>query len=322
LFYASYAKGYKSGGFNLDRSALGLPIFLPSDPRNTGGRGAPFGVGNLQFDAEKVDAYEVGMKLTGRRYTFNVTGFRQEFSNFQLNTFNGSVFLVQNIVGCETDLGTTDQDTSNPPSAANATGACAADKTGSGVTSQGFELEGAVYPIRDLAVTAGYTYARTKYKSNLAGRNTGAPLDQALFLLPGSQVSNAPRHVVTTSLSWTPEIGSSGMSGLFYVDSRLTSDYNTGSDLFPEKAQDSYVLVNARVGLRGAGERWGLELWAQNIFDKQYDQVAFNTPFQGSFSRAQVQAGGAAAGLGTANQLFSSFLSEPRTYGITLRGRF
>jgi iron complex outermembrane receptor protein len=322
LVYASYARGYKAGGFNLDRSALGQPIYSPTDPRNIGGRGAPFGVGNLQFDAEIVDAYELGMKFSKRGVTFNAALFRQTFKDFQLNTFNGSVFLVQNINGCSSALGTTDQDTTNPANAANATGPCPADDVGVGVESLGVELEGAVTPVRHLSITAGATYAKTKYKSDLVGRNTGIPLDQALFLLPGDNLSNAPEFVVTSSLTWTPPIGGSGLSALFYVDSRMSSEYNTGSDLFPEKEQDSFVVVNGRIGIRGPDERWGLELWGQNLFNVDYTQVAFNTPFQGSFSRAQVERGGSAVGLGTANQLFSSFLAEPRTFGITGRFRF
>ena len=43
--------------------------------------------------------------------------------------------------------------------------------------------------------------------------------------------------------------------GLFYVDGRVTSDYNTGSDLFPQKEQDGFGLVNARVGIRGPDEK-------------------------------------------------------------------
>src|SRR5690606_35770400 len=138
-----------------------------------------------------------------------------------------------------------------------------------------------------------------------------------LFLLPGSQLSNAPKHVVTASFAYTPELGSSGLSGLLYIDGRMSSDYNTGSDLFPEKAQDGLTIVNLRVGFLVPSKRWAVELWAQNVFDVNYQQVAFNTPFQGAGSIAQTQAFGIVG-----NQLFSSFLAEPRTYGVTLRGKF
>ncbi|MDQ8756980.1 TonB-dependent receptor [Sphingosinicella sp. LHD-64] len=319
LVYGSYSRGYKAGGFNLDRSALGLPIFSPTDPRNIGGRGAPFGTLNLQFDPEIVDAYEVGFKWTNRNFTLNFAAFHQEFTNFQLNTFNGSVFLVQNINGCGADLGSTDSDQS-PTS-----GACGVDDVEAGVLSTGFEVEAALYPHRDITITAGFTYANTRYRDNLVGRDTGTPLDPALFLLPGDNLSNAPEYVVTTSFAWTPEIGSSGLSALVYADARLTGDYNTGSDLFPEKEQDGYAIVNARLGIRGPAQRWAIELWAQNLFDVDYQQVAFSTPFQGSGPNnntvAQVQQFGAPTSA-FANQFTSAFLAEPRTFGITGRFRF
>ncbi len=312
LLYASYSRGYKAGGFNLDRSALGQPIFAPNDPRQFGGRNPGFNTLNLQFDPEIVDAYEAGFKWTRRHFILNVAAFRQLFSNFQLNTFNGSVFLVQNINGCGADLGTTDSDLSP------ATGSCASDDVNAGVTTTGVEVEGVIYPRRDLTVTAGFTLADTRYRDDLVGRDTGTPLDPALFLLPGERLSNAPELVVTSSVTWTPAIGSSGMTALVYADARLTSDFNTGSDLFPEKEQDSFAIINARLGLRGPGQRWSVEIWAQNLLDQNYQQVAFNAPFQGSNSRAHVIAFQGQ----TANQMFASFLAEPRTYGITGRFRF
>ena len=299
LAYASYSKGYKAGGYNLDRSDLRSNQFAAPTNANAA---------NLRFGAEKVDAYEIGLKYSSRRFNLNVAAFRQEFKDFQLNTFNGSVYIVQNINACADDLNGADRDQSA------ATGACAG-KEKAGVVSQGVEIETAMFPAANLAVNVGYTYADTKYRKNLVGFNE--PLDPFLFLLPGSTMSNAPKHVVTTSLAWTPDIGSSGLSALFYVDSRLTSDYNTGSDLFPEKMQDGYMLVNGRIGVRGPDQRWSVELWAQNLFNVDYQQVAFAAPFQGAGSSAQTQAFGT-----TANQIFSSFLAEPRTYGVTVRTRF
>ena len=315
LLYGSYSRGYKAGGFNLDRSALGQPIFAPNDPRQFGGRGPGFNTANLQFDPEIVKNWEVGFKWTRPTHSLNVAAFHETFDNFQLNTFNGSVFLVQNVNGCSEDLGTTDSDPSN------ATGACASDNVKSGVVSTGIEVEGALYPRRDLQLTAGVTYANTRYRHNLVGRDTGAPLDSALFLLPGDNLSNAPKWVGTGSISWTPRIGGTGLTGLVYVDARYSGAYNTGSDLFPEKEQGDYTLVNARIGVRWPEQRWAIELWAQNLFNEDYQQVAFNTPFQGSNSVAHVTNFGSPS-FATANQLFSSFLAEPRTYGVTVRGRF
>lgn len=307
LLYGSFARGYKAGGFNLDRSALKAPT-LPFAAVG----GAQALVGNLQFDPELVDSYELGAKYATGPFSVSLSAFRSDFSNFQLNTFNGTVFLVQTINGCSADLGGADRDLSN------ATGACAAGDVGYGVRAEGFELEASLVPARNFRMAAGLTYANTSYRNNLVGNKSGAPLDAALRKLPGDNLSNAPELVATSSITWTPEIGSSGLTGLFYIDGRLTGDYNTGSDLFPQKEQDGYAIFNARIGIRGPDEAWSLELWGQNIFNQDYAQVAFNTPFQAGGASAQFTDPQFPGG----RQLFSHFLAEPRTYGITLRGKF
>ncbi|MFA5964209.1 MAG: TonB-dependent receptor [Sphingomonas sp.] len=308
LVYGSYARGYKAGGFNLDRSALKSPIgsFAAAG-------GAQSLVHNLQFAQEINNAFEIGAKYSSPTFSLNVAAFHQAFKNFQLNTFNGSVFLVQNINGCKTDLAGGDRDLSA------ATGACAPGDVKAGVISQGVELEAVLTPIRNFTVNAGFTYSNTKYAKNLVGNASGAPLDPALRLLPGDNLSNAPETVVTTAVTWTPPLGSSGLSGLFYVDGRLSGDYNSGSDLFPQKEQDSFFVMNARIGIRGPKQKWAIEFWGQNILNAQYTQVAFSTPFQAgganaTFTPDSRYPGGA--------QIFSAFLAEPRTYGVTIRGKF
>ncbi|WP_262503976.1 TonB-dependent receptor [Sphingosinithalassobacter sp. CS137] len=282
LVYASYSRGYKAGGFNLDRSALKSPIL----PFSLAG-GASL-VSNLQFDEETVDAYEIGAKYSTGPFSLNLAAFRQEFSNFQLNTFNGTVYLVQNINGCGSNLGTG--------------GTCDPDDITPGVISQGVELEATLVPIRDVRFSLGATYADTRYADRLVGSDEGDPLDPALALLPGDNLSNAPEIVVTSSFAYTPELGNSGLSGLFYIDARLADDYNTGSDLVPQKEQDSFAVVNGRIGVRA--DNWSLEVWGQNLFDVGYTQVGFSSPFQAPA------------------QIYSAYLAEPRTYGITLRGNF
>ncbi len=326
LVYGSFSRGYKAGGFNFDRSALKAPLQPIANGTLTTSFAALGGaqalVGNLQFEPEKVNSFEIGAKYSTGPFGLSVTGFRQEFKSFQLNTFDGTVFIVQNVNGCTTSLGGGDRDQSKFAAAPNfnanaaATGSCAAGDVGYGVISQGVELEASLVPARNFRVSAGMTYADTKYRDNLVGTNAGGPLNQALRKLPGDNLSNAPEVVVTGSAAWTPELGSSGLSALFYADTRLSGDYNTGSDLFPQKEQDSFALVNARVGIRGPGEKWAIEFWGQNVFNKNYAQVAFNSAFQEGAATANFQDPQYPGG----RQLFSQFLAEPRTYGVT--GRF
>jgi iron complex outermembrane receptor protein len=135
----------------------------------------------------------------------------------------------------------------------------------------------------------------------LVGNADGAPLSPSLSRLPGKQLSNAPRNVWTNAVTWTPAIGSTGLTGLVYVNARSSSRYNTGSNLAPNKVQQGFTVVNARIGVRGPDEAWAAELWAQNLLNQDYTQVIFDSAFQGSYT---------------------AYLGDPRTYGLTVRARF
>ena len=295
LTYLSYSRGYKAGGFNLDTAAL-----KPSAPSAY----------DLQFKPEIVDAYEIGGKLDLRHFKVNAAVFYEQFQDFQLNLFNGVNFQVTNIESCKDSLNGADTDGSS------VTGACAKDRTRPGVTSTGFELESYLYPARDVAISAGFTLADTKYRKNLTGVD-GSALGAGLFQLPGRTISNSSKYTVTGSAAWTPALTDS-LSALAYIDFRYQSDLNTGSDLDFEKMQDGFLLVNARIGLYGRDKVWGIELWSQNLLDKKYQQIAADAPAQGSGTYRQVAAGL----LTTANPLYITFPAEPRTFGFTVRTRF
>ncbi|MGL6044387.1 MAG: TonB-dependent receptor domain-containing protein, partial [Sandaracinobacteroides sp.] len=313
LTYASYSKGYKSGGFNLDRSGLG------AGPAN----GYAVNLNDLQFGAEKVDSFEIGAKLDLRSFSLNVAAFYSEFDQFQLNTFNGTNFLVENIVSCRDDLNGGDRDFAGLPvngvpltaAQAAATGACASDRVKPGVSSKGVEIETAIFPVQDLMFNLGFTYAQTEYANNLVGV-AGRPFPTPLFALPGQQLSNAPEFVLTGAVTWTPQINDS-LGALFYLDYRYQSAIQTGSDLFPEKEQDGVLVVNGRIGVASNDKKWAIEFWAQNLLDQDYKQVGFNSPLLGGGTIAQTARGGP-----TTNGLYGAFLAEPRTYGITVRTRF
>jgi outer membrane receptor protein involved in Fe transport len=302
LTYASFSRGYKGGGYNLDRSAM----------TRTGGTGpvSPTAtLDSLKFNPEINNAIEVGGKYNGRGFDVNLAVFQQSFDDFQLNLFNGIAFEVDTVNSCSDDLGGTDTDNSS------LTGACTG-KLKSGVRSRGVELEFFTRPMRDVTLNVGGIYANTRYRKNLVGAG-GDPTSAELFQLPGRRLSNSSAFTITASSSWTPRIGTSGLSGLLYVDARHSSEFNTGSDLDREKIQKPYTVVNGRIGIRGPDQAWAVELWAQNILNKNYKQVAFDAPLQGTGTVRGVEQGFYTR----STQLFGAFLAEPRTYGLTLRAR-
>jgi iron complex outermembrane receptor protein len=317
LTYASYSRGYKAGGFNLDRAALrrangnGAVCVSTAQP---GCGGIVASGADLRFKPETNDAIELGAKYNGPGFDLNVALFHQLFRDFQLNTFNGLNFIVENINACKEDLSGADADNSL------ATGTCTGG-TKAGVRSQGIEVEAFTRPMRFLEVNAGVTFADTKYRHNLVGAD-GRALTPALFQLPGRRISNSSQWTLTGAIAWTPPIGGTGLSALVYADARHMSSFNTGSDLDIEKTQKPFTVVNARLGLRGRNNSWSVELWAQNLLNEDYMQVAFDAPIQGSCSQRGAVAGFCVPTPNRATQLFGAFLGEPRTFGVTFRANF
>jgi iron complex outermembrane recepter protein len=291
LTYASFSKGYKGGGYNLDRSGLALnsslgataglyPLLNSTNPlvsRDT-----------LQFDPEKVDAYELGAKYSTSFFSVNAALFYQKFTNFQLNTFNGINFIVANLPE---------------------------------VKSKGVELEVFASPVDGLLIGGGFTLADSKYGDDLTTPLTGAafappsaanPAGGALFRLPGARLTNAPLYTLSFNAGYTGDLADTGMQYFINGDMRYQSELNSGSDLDIEKTQEGYALVNGRIGIKNADDLWSVELWVRNLFDKDATQVNFDAPLQGS--------GGRQALVNT--QTFNGFLNEPRTFGVTVRTKF
>ena len=90
--FARYARGYKSGGFNLSRTAAqttpGNPV---ADPNR------------VIFNPEIVDAYEAGAKFRfwDGRAQVNANVFFQTLDNYQTNAFDGTSFRIINAGGLE-----------------------------------------------------------------------------------------------------------------------------------------------------------------------------------------------------------------------------
>ncbi len=254
--YISFGRGFKAGGFNLDRAGLDNPL-----------TGALNEASDLQFEEEGVDSWEIGAKgtLWDNRLSLNVALFNSEFEDFQLNTFNGISFVVDNLEA---------------------------------VTSQGIEIEFNSALTDYLTLAGGLTAAETEYDDNVALPN-----------LAGQQITNAPELVASMSATYERP-WRDGMSWFFHVDGRYNGEMNTGSDLDIEKRQGGFTVWNARLGISRDASGWEAELWSRNLTDKDYVQVAFDGPLQGS---------GTGPG---ATQTFAAYLADPMTWGATVRYRF
>lgn len=267
MTYLSYARGYKAGGFNFDR---------PNATFSIGATG--FAVAyrpTTAFKPETVDAYELGIKTAwfNNALNLNAAVFHQSYQDFQLNTFLGTRFIVESIPE---------------------------------LTSDGVEVDFLWRAADGLSFQGGITYADTRYETFTAAQLVDPTAFAGLNRLPGSRGSFAPEWSASVAGSYERSLAE-GLIGRLNVTAKYMSDFNTGSDLAPQKAQDGFTLVNARIGVGSEDKRWMLEGWAQNLTDEEYIQVAFNSPLQGLETDP------------AAIRTYTGFLGAPRTYGLTLR---
>ena len=249
MTYLSAARGYKGGGFNLDR-------VQSADGDSASGAGI-VPVLDTSFPAEFVNSYELGAKTTwaGGTLLLNATAFHQEYQDFQLNSFLGTSFVVRSIPE---------------------------------VTSTGVDAEVLWQPqtVSGLMLQGGVMYARTRLGDDIPGvdfqQRTPLSSSGALYKLPGATMPFAPEWSGSLSATYEWDFANS-LEGRFNIGAKYMGAYNTGSDLDVEKRQSAYTVANARLGVGAADGRWVVELWGTNITGTDYVQVGFDAPLQGLF---------------------------------------
>ena len=231
--YVSYSRGYKSGGFNLD------PTSYKIDDLGTVIADA------TEFVKETIDSGEIGVKsqwLDGL-LTINAAAWYAEIDDFQLNTFEGAFFTVNNVPD---------------------------------VDSKGIELEYAWAILDGVMFQGGVTLLDTRYGHD-AGSQVGKPG------LDDKRITNAPEWQASQSLIVDRELTFlDGYRYTFNFNWFFLGKHNTGSSLGPEKEQDDVSIFNGQLGIRTADERYEATLWGNNLLDQTYDVIIFNSVSQGS----------------------------------------
>ena len=178
--------------------------------------------------------------------------------------------------------------------------------------SKGFELETVIRPDDHFTVNAALTYAKATYPKNCAGTST----EINVVNLCGASLTNAPQITAITGATYANTIGDN-LKYFLTAQVKLESDSRTSTQptelpatpalvgTTPKLAfdiQDSNVKINLRAGIGSINDSVGIELWVQNLTDEPTRGVTFNTTLR-SGSR-------------------STFILEPRTFGVTVRGKF
>lgn len=304
MTYVSGSRGYKAGGFNLDRESVqcaanGTAVNAQTNSAcpvaggliATGRPGASWVADpDTSFSPETVDSYELGTKTQWLDNTLvvNVSLFHQKFTDFQLNTFAGTQFVVVTLPE---------------------------------VTSKGIDMDFLwSSPIEGLRFQGGGTIADT-----IIGRYTGTDFKNYSDFLPVAhmqdrRLSFAPKYTASLAATYETPILDNKLIFRSNVSAKYNSAYNTGSDLNSAKVQKEFTVVNARIGIGLPDDSVRIELWSQNLFDQDYLQVGFNGTFQVP-STAPAFIGQDPGIINNPSSVFDAFLGAPRTVGLTLRAK-
>lgn len=230
--YASYARGFKSGGINMS----GLPLDNLNQPV----------LATAVIRPERNTTYEVGLKakLLDQRLIVNLAGYSTQVRDFQATIVDSS-----QTVALRGYL-------SNIPR----------------VTVKGFELDATARVARGLQLRASTAYAEGEYADYPAGPcplevQTSATL---ACNLTGQRLAGLPRWSTTIGADYTLPVTSSA-SLAFHADSSFKSGYNGDPSLSRFTYIDSYNVTNASIGIR-SDKGWEIAVFARNLFDTDYIQ--------------------------------------------------
>ena len=243
--YASVSRGYKAGGFNLDQESG--DIVTDSATGNIGNASGQTYVDTTRFDPEFSTAYEIGIKGTylDGRARVNIAGFWTDFDDFQLNTFNGLGFTIDNV---------------------------------GEVRARGFELETVLVPLEGMTVNFGVAYSDARY-----GKGTGLSFpitlpNGAASVAPaeGNRLTNAPAWTGNLGVLYDTALPATEWTGFASGNLRYTGRKNTGSNLHPYKMEPHHYFLNLQVGVRSPDEHWEASVWSNNVTNEYENNIIFD----------------------------------------------
>jgi iron complex outermembrane receptor protein len=255
MLFGSVARGYKGAAYDQGLVSQ-TPVFV---------------------EPEIPTSYELGIRsmLFDRTTTINVTAFKSDFKNFQAQAFDQNVFPARFTTVNAGKLET-----------------------------QGIEAEVNIRPVAGLSLSGAATYLDTEYTDfqGIAcyigqpllpfGTARTDPRQCIRVSAAGSGVTtgnglglpDAPSLTYTLAATYDVPVGrliASGNVNWFWRD---TVTYASNGD--PGLRQDSYGLLGASIGIRDAGNRWRLSVFARNLLDKHFVSRVISQPVLNSAATA------------------------------------
>ena len=249
MLFATYSRGYKSGGISMTRdaagnaAALGHPVFGCA-PGTTPLFG-PLCAGPMfspTFEPETADHFEVGLKseLIDRRLRLNLAAWNTDFDNLQTQTLRADgAFAVVNIEGAR---------------------------------SRGVEMESTLVVNENVSVRAALQWLDATFADGLP------PLTPGFLPLGGEDIPFSSDLTGSIGLDLDRELRD-GWSLFFSGNAYFRGDYYNFTEPVADRVQEGFTLLNARLGIRN--ECWELSVWCRNCGDERVTWSNFQIPFDG-----------------------------------------
>jgi iron complex outermembrane receptor protein len=222
LVYASWNRGVKSGGFNAP--LLPSAIFVTDE--------------FMTYDPERLDAYEVGVKLGLGPMRVNASGYYYDYANCQ-------AFSILGI-----DTFTLNADCKN----------------------KGFEVEMQGSPAEGLDVLLGVGFTDAEV-TNIPGVTVDAvtPVGTLAAIIPGGKQRpvQTPKWNLSGLARYEVPVGSAG-SLAFQVDGAYRSEHFFALTNFNASREDGYFVGNASVTWIAPNEKFSVRGFVQNMTGSEY----------------------------------------------------
>jgi iron complex outermembrane receptor protein len=284
MLYATWTKGFKSGGF--DARSNGHPDEKFNNAQNVaallGGRDSTI-TGSFEFDREEAETIELGSKMTlaDGAAELNVALYRTEFTDLQTSQFDGTLGF-------------------------NVTNAGEA-------TVQGLEVDGRWAVTDSLVLTASGAYLDFNFddfpNSQCAfGQAPNSPDFPGLCDQTGERKEYTPEYQFNIGANWEAPITDNLVLKL-QADANYMDDYLYAATLDEETRQDATTVVNARIALAEADNVWEVALIGRNLTDEEILNFGGNTPLGSTLTG------------GTGNSYYA-FVNRPRNVAVQFNYNF
>ena len=255
-FYASYGHSFRAG---------------------SAGVAVPAGISNdlIRSDNEKTDSFEIGVKtaLMDRRLNITVAGFYQKFDGF-LSRFDGIFYNCRDFFGSCNAFGPPINNATDVPLT---NGSFSFNYNGD-ATVKGIEARIDARPIDTWDISLNLSYARARYDDALLPCNDfngdGIPDANGTPRITGTgnvslckssgRLADVPDFNMSATTEFRFPVGdlTPFVRGLFTYRPSLTSErFNFDFE--------SRSLLNVYLGVRGADDRWEINVFAKNMFNQQ-----------------------------------------------------